>query len=182
MTEPIIEATNVSKVLGSGPAKVQALKGVSITLKGGKLTVLIGPSGSGKTTLLSILGCMLAPTEGTVRICGTAINGARPEELAQIRRQHIGFASRRPHGPARTRRTRAIPTEVRGVGTGQLRVLPAVLLLSTGFIADADLPADVSLHASPNSPPDGGVVIMWNGRPRVLILIKFGELAGNKRI
>ncbi len=97
MTEPIIKATNVSKVLGSGPAKVQALKGVSITLKGGKLTVLIGPSGSGKTTLLSILGCMLAPTEGTVRICGTAINGARPEDLAQIRRQHIGFVFQSYH-------------------------------------------------------------------------------------
>ncbi len=97
MTEPIIEATNVSKVLGSGPAKVQALKGVSITLKGGKLTVLMGPSGSGKTTLLSILGCMLAPTEGTVRVCGTAINGARPEDLAQIRRQHIGFVFQSYH-------------------------------------------------------------------------------------
>ena len=60
MTEPIIEAMNVSKVLGSGPAKVQALKGVNITLKGGKLTVLMGPSGSGKTTLLSILGSRCA--------------------------------------------------------------------------------------------------------------------------
>lgn len=97
MTEPIIEATNVSKVLGSGAAKVQALKDISITLRGGELTVLIGPSGSGKTTLLSILGCMLAPTGGTVTICGTAINGARPEELAHIRRRHIGFVFQSYH-------------------------------------------------------------------------------------
>ena len=97
MIEPIIEATKVSKVLGSGPTRVQALKDVSMTLNGGKLTVLMGPSGSGKTTLLSILGCMLTPTEGTVRVCGTSTSGARPEELAKIRRQHIGFVFQSYH-------------------------------------------------------------------------------------
>ncbi len=97
MIEPIIEATNVSKVFGSGPAQVQALKNVNIALNGGKLTVLMGPSGSGKTTLLSILGCMLAPTEGTVRVGGTWTNGARPEVLAEIRRQHIGFVFQSYH-------------------------------------------------------------------------------------
>jgi putative ABC transport system ATP-binding protein len=97
MTGPIIEAANVSKVFGSGPARVQALNDVNLTLNGGKLTVLMGPSGSGKTTLLSILGCMLAPTGGTVRICGTSTGGARPEELAKIRRQHIGFVFQAYH-------------------------------------------------------------------------------------
>ncbi len=91
MTEPLLEATNVAKVLGSGAAKVEALKGVSLTLKGGELTLLMGPSGSGKTTLLSILGCMLTPTEGTVRICGHSIAGADPEALALLRREHVGF-------------------------------------------------------------------------------------------
>jgi putative ABC transport system ATP-binding protein len=97
MTEPVIEAANVSKVLGTGPAQVRALKGVSLTLSSGKLTMLMGPSGSGKTTLLSILGCMLAPTGGTVRICGTSTTGARPDELAKIRRQHIGFVFQSYH-------------------------------------------------------------------------------------
>jgi putative ABC transport system ATP-binding protein len=97
MTGPIIEAMNVSKIFGSGPARVQALTDVNLTLNGGKLTVLMGPSGSGKTTLLSILGCMLAPTNGTVRVCGTFASGARPEELAKIRRQHIGFVFQSYH-------------------------------------------------------------------------------------
>jgi putative ABC transport system ATP-binding protein len=57
----------------------------------------MGPSGSGKTTLLSILGCMLAPTGGTVRICGSSTTGARPDELAKIRRQHIGFVFQSYH-------------------------------------------------------------------------------------
>lgn len=97
MSDPVIEADNVRKTFGSGPGLVQALKGVTLRLKGGNLTVLIGPSGSGKTTLLSILGCMLAPTAGTVRVCGTSTMGARPEELANIRRQHIGFVFQAYH-------------------------------------------------------------------------------------
>jgi len=97
MTGPIIDARSVNKIYGSGPARVQALKDVSLTLDGGKLTVLMGPSGSGKTTLLSILGCMLAPTSGNVEVCGVSTHGARPEELARIRRQHIGFVFQSYH-------------------------------------------------------------------------------------
>jgi len=91
MIEPLLEAVNVSKDLGSGAGKVAALKGVSLALNGGELTLLVGPSGSGKTTLLSILGCMLTPTEGTVRVCGHSTVGAGPEDLALLRRQHVGF-------------------------------------------------------------------------------------------
>jgi putative ABC transport system ATP-binding protein len=91
MTEALLEAVNLTKELGSGAGKVAALKGVSLALNGGELTLLMGPSGSGKTTLLSILGCMLAPTEGTVRIREHSTAGLDPEELARLRREHIGF-------------------------------------------------------------------------------------------
>jgi len=97
MSAPIIEAKNISKRLGSGSAQVLALKHVDLSLGSGNLTVLMGPSGSGKTTLLSILGCMLAPTEGTVRICGRATAGLGHEQLAEIRRQHIGFVFQSYH-------------------------------------------------------------------------------------
>jgi putative ABC transport system ATP-binding protein len=91
MTETLLEAVDVAKNLGSGAAMVAALKGVTLSLNGGELTLLMGPSGSGKTTLLSILGCMLTPTDGTVRICGRSTAGLGPEEMAQLRRQHVGF-------------------------------------------------------------------------------------------
>ena len=78
MTEPLLEAVNLTKDLGSGAGKVAALKGVSLALNGGELTLLMGPSGSGKTTLLSILGCMLTPTEGTVRVCQHSTAGPIP--------------------------------------------------------------------------------------------------------
>ena len=77
--------------LAAALRRCEALKSVSLTLKGGELTLLMGPSGSGKTTLLSILGCMLTPTAGTVRVCGHATAGADPEDLALLRREHIGF-------------------------------------------------------------------------------------------
>jgi putative ABC transport system ATP-binding protein len=91
MTQPLLEAVDVVKDLGSGAARVVALKGVTLSLAGGELTLLMGPSGSGKTTLLSILGCILTPTSGTVRVCGQPAAGLGPEEMAVLRRDHVGF-------------------------------------------------------------------------------------------
>ncbi len=89
--EPVLEAKNVVMELGQGAGRVLALRGVDLALVPGELTLLMGPSGSGKTTLLSILGCILTPTSGTVRITGQDTTGLSPERLAELRRQHIGF-------------------------------------------------------------------------------------------
>ena len=89
--ELVLEATNIVKDLGEGAGKVRALKGVSLSLNAGELTLLMGPSGSGKTTLLSILGCILAPTSGNIRIAGIDTEGLDPEALAEVRRKHMGF-------------------------------------------------------------------------------------------
>lgn len=88
---PVLEARHIVKELGEGNSKVQALKGVNLTLYPGELTLLMGPSGSGKTTLLSILGCILTPTSGTVMIAGESATGRSAEELAELRRRHLGF-------------------------------------------------------------------------------------------
>jgi putative ABC transport system ATP-binding protein len=97
MTEPVIEAVDVVKFLGERASRVQALKGVSLSLACGQLTLLMGPSGSGKTTLLSVLGCMLAPTSGTVRIRGRSTAGEPPGALATLRRNHVGFVFQSYH-------------------------------------------------------------------------------------
>jgi putative ABC transport system ATP-binding protein len=97
MSDPILEAKSVTKVLGSGAGKVHALRDVDITLRGGELTILMGPSGSGKTTLLSVLGCMLTPTAGTVHVCGHSTEGADTETLARLRRDHVGFVFQSYH-------------------------------------------------------------------------------------
>src|SRR5262249_44847273 len=62
-----------------------------------ELTLLMGPSGSGKTTLLSVLGCMLTPTEGTVTLRGHTTAGAGPEDLAKLRREHVGYVFQSYH-------------------------------------------------------------------------------------
>ncbi len=97
MTESMIEAAGITKVLGEGAGRVEALKGIDLALAGGELTLLMGPSGSGKTTLLSVLGCMLSPSGGTVRIRGHSTAGLGPEQLAALRRQHIGFVFQSYH-------------------------------------------------------------------------------------
>jgi putative ABC transport system ATP-binding protein len=91
MSESVIDAVDVAKFLGHGAGRVQALKGVNLSLRGGELVLLMGPSGSGKTTLLSILGCLMTPTSGVVRVRGRPIADLDPEALARIRRNHIGF-------------------------------------------------------------------------------------------
>ena len=90
-TFPVLRGDSIVKELGSGAGLVTALKGVSLELVPGELTLLMGPSGSGKTTLLSILGCIMKPTSGTIRLAGMSIDGLSAEELAKVRRDHIGF-------------------------------------------------------------------------------------------
>ena len=87
----LLEARGITKVLGAGAGEVHALKGVDLALWPGELTLLMGPSGSGKTTLLSILGCILAPTEGTISIAGHSTKGLKAEGLARLRKRHVGF-------------------------------------------------------------------------------------------
>ncbi|HXX52438.1 MAG TPA: ABC transporter ATP-binding protein [Xanthobacteraceae bacterium] len=97
MTIPVLEAIDVVKFLGTGAGRVEALKGVNLSLSGGELVLLMGPSGSGKTTLLSVLGCILSPTEGSVRVRGHDATGLPPEALSRLRRDHIGFVFQSYH-------------------------------------------------------------------------------------
>ena len=87
----MLEAKGITRVLGEGAGQVQALKGVDLALRAGELTLLMGPSGSGKTTLLSIFGCILQPTSGDLTIAGQPTAGLTSEQLADLRRRHIGF-------------------------------------------------------------------------------------------
>lgn len=87
----IVEAIDIVREHGQGAGKVRAVKGVSLSIKAGELTLLMGPSGSGKTTLLSIFGCILSPTSGRLSIAGHVTDGLDAEDLADLRRRNIGF-------------------------------------------------------------------------------------------
>ena len=84
-----VEGASVS--FGKGEARVPALRGISLAFKRGTLVLIMGPSGSGKTTLLSMLGCLLAPDEGTVFVDGIAVNQLTEPEKTAIRQKKISF-------------------------------------------------------------------------------------------
>lgn len=86
-----VEIQGVSKSYGEGDALVHALVGVDLTVHQGEMLFLMGPSGSGKTTLLSIMGCILRPTKGSVRIAGEEVVGLSEREMPRIRLRRIGF-------------------------------------------------------------------------------------------
>jgi putative ABC transport system ATP-binding protein len=86
-----IIAREVHKGFGVGPRRRLILRGVSLAVAAGETVYLVGPSGSGKTTLLSILGCILTPDGGSVRILGQEVARLRPAQQAAFRRQRIGF-------------------------------------------------------------------------------------------
>jgi putative ABC transport system ATP-binding protein len=87
----LMECDRVSKVYGTGPVAEHALRETSLRLHRGETCVLLGPSGSGKTTLLSILGCLLSPSAGTLRIGDQPVDHGCPGELTALRRRRIGF-------------------------------------------------------------------------------------------
>lgn len=84
-----LEARGITKTFDEGRESVEVLAGADLTLRSGEVTVLEGPSGSGKSTLLSILGCMLGPTAGNLRIGNTDIGPKT--DLAKVRRENLGF-------------------------------------------------------------------------------------------
>src|SRR5882672_4398838 len=89
--QPAIAVRALEKTYTEGAAGVPALRGVDLDVHPGELVMLMGPSGSGKTTLLSIMGCILSPTSGSVRIADKEITQLSEKQLPAIRLEHIGF-------------------------------------------------------------------------------------------
>jgi len=87
----IIEASGISKTYRRGSEDVCALRGVDLAIKAGEFVSIVGPSGAGKTALMNILGCLDAPTGGSLTIDGVPVTGMKEAELVKIRREHIGF-------------------------------------------------------------------------------------------
>jgi putative ABC transport system ATP-binding protein len=90
VSRPVLEAQQIVKTFSEGSQTVEVLRGVSLAVGAGEVVALEGPSGSGKTTLLSIMGCILTPTSGEVRVAGRAAAGDECG-LREIRRRSIGF-------------------------------------------------------------------------------------------
>jgi putative ABC transport system ATP-binding protein len=86
-----LELRQVSKVYGSGPAEVRALRAVDLMVERGELVAVMGPSGSGKSTLLTIAGSLEEPTSGQVVVDGVDLASVSRSEQARMRRRSIGY-------------------------------------------------------------------------------------------
>ena len=87
----ILKTEGLKKTYGTGEAKVDALRGVNLSVNKGEFLSIVGTSGSGKSTLLHMLGGLDRPTEGKVIIDGKDIFSLKDEELTIFRRRKIGF-------------------------------------------------------------------------------------------
>jgi ABC-type lipoprotein export system ATPase subunit len=87
----VLQCEEVHHTYGRGEVAESVLLGVSAKFAAGEVCVMMGPSGSGKTTLLSILGCMLKPSAGKLKLCGESVDWGFRRRLTHFRRIHLGF-------------------------------------------------------------------------------------------
>jgi len=72
-------------------APVRALRGVDMTVRAGEFAAVMGPSGCGKSTLLNLVAGLDVPDEGTIMVAGEPVTGRTEDELARMRRKHMGI-------------------------------------------------------------------------------------------
>jgi putative ABC transport system ATP-binding protein len=88
---PALECKGVAKVLTSGSVALRVLDGIDLQIEQREVVAIIGPSGSGKSTLLGLLAGLDRPSEGSVRVLGTPLEGLNEDQLALLRRDRLGF-------------------------------------------------------------------------------------------
>jgi len=147
MSDLAISARDVSKTYAQGEAAMRALDSVDVDVRRGELVLLMGPSGSGKTTLLSILGCILRPSGGTIKILGRDVTGMREHELPRVRLENIGFVFQGFNlFPTLTAEANvALALDLKGVSRRDAQRRSAALLEQVGLGHKRDAyPADLS--------------------------------------
>jgi putative ABC transport system ATP-binding protein len=87
----IIKTENLKREFIVGSEKVEALKGINLSVNKGDFIAIMGPSGSGKTTLMNIIGCLDTPSSGEYYLNNQLVNDLDEDSLARIRNKEIGF-------------------------------------------------------------------------------------------
>jgi putative ABC transport system ATP-binding protein len=102
MTNPVIRTEGIRKAYHMGEQTLWALDGVDTTIHRGEFVAVMGPSGSGKSTYMNMIGCLDVVTDGKVYLDGSEVSSYKPDELATIRNEKIGFVFQQFNLLART--------------------------------------------------------------------------------
>ncbi|HVS45184.1 MAG TPA: ABC transporter ATP-binding protein, partial [Verrucomicrobiae bacterium] len=86
-----IDIRDITKTYMMGALEVQALAGVTFTIRRGEYVAIMGPSGSGKSTLMNVIGCLDRPSTGTYLLDGVDVSQLDDNALAEIRLKKLGF-------------------------------------------------------------------------------------------
>ena len=135
MTTPALEAVDVTRSYDLGETRVDALRGVSLTVDAGDYVAIVGPSGSGKSTLMHLLGGLDRPTTGVLRVGGRDVQTLSEDELAEVRNATIGFVFQAFQLLARTSAVDNVgmPLVYRGVRRSERRRLAREALERVGM-------------------------------------------------
>ena len=88
--QPVISVKNLNHYFGDKNLRKQVLFDINLSINSGEIVILTGPSGSGKTTLLTLMGGLRSAQEGSLKILGQEIRGAKKQQLTKIRK-YIGY-------------------------------------------------------------------------------------------
>jgi putative ABC transport system ATP-binding protein len=91
MNEFLVRTEDITKAFMHGDNRVDALRGISISIREEEFVAIMGPSGSGKSTLMHILGCLERPTSGSYFFAGRDVSRFGDKQLSRIRASQIGF-------------------------------------------------------------------------------------------
>ncbi len=131
----LLELRGVTRQYRIGQIRVDALKGIDLSVEKGEFVSIMGPSGCGKSTLLNIIGCLDIPTAGTYTLAGQSVEKLDDNKLSEVRNKSIGFIFQSFHllQHLDAQGNVELPLVYRGVAAGERREKAQAALRTVGL-------------------------------------------------